>query len=208
MELSELSVRAFAELLGSDAPAPGGGSAAALSGALGASLTAMVSSLTLGRKKYEAEQDFAAETFAKATDLQKRFLTAMERDNAVFTRFSKTMAMPKDTEEEKAARTAAMQAALSDCTRAPLTMMALSCEALELTKSAIGRTNKGAASDLGVAALALKAAVQSAWLNVLINIHSLKGEGLAEQFREDGEKYLAKALPLADAIYAEIEASL
>lgn len=208
MELSELSVRAFAEFLGSDAPAPGGGSAAALMGSIGASLNAMVSSLTLGRKKYEEQQAFASETFAKATDLQKRFLAAMERDNAVFTAFSKTMALPKDTEEEKAARTEAMQAALLDCTRAPLTMMELSCEALELTKSAIGKTNRGAASDLGVAALALKAAVQSAWLNVLINIHSLKDESLAEQFREDGEKYLAKALPLADEIYTEIEASI
>lgn len=207
MELSELSVRAFAELLGSDAPAPGGGSAAALMGSIGASLNAMVSSLTLGRKKYEEQQAFASETFAKATDLQKRFLAAMERDNAVFTAFSKTMALPKDTEEEKAARTEAMQAALLDCTRAPLTMMELSCEALELTKSAIGKTNRGAASDLGVAALALKAAVQSAWLNVLINIHSLKDADLAEQFRQKGEACLAKALPLADEIYAAIEAS-
>lgn len=208
MELSQMTVQGFADLLGSDAPAPGGGSAAALSGALGAALTAMVSSLTLGRKKYADEQDFAADLFEKASDLKCRFLAAMERDNAVFTAFSETMALPKDTDEQKASRTAAMQAALLDCTRAPLTMMELSVEALRLTKSAIGRTNAGAASDLGVSALCLKAAIQSAWLNVLINIHSLKDEKQAEDFRAQAEALLETALPLADEIYLEIKKTI
>lgn len=208
MELSELTVRDFSDLLGSDAPAPGGGSAAALEGALGAALTAMVSSLTLGRKKYAQYESFATEIFAKASDLKTRFLAAMERDTEVFRRFSEAMALPKDTEEQKSVRTAAMQTALEDCTHSPLSMMALSVEALELTASAIGRTNLSAASDLGVSALSLKAAVQGAWLNVLINIGSLKNTELASSLRSQAKALLDTALPLADRIYAEIEATL
>lgn len=208
MELCALTVRGFSDLLGSDAPAPGGGSAAALEGAMGAALAAMVSSLTIGRKKYEQYEDFAKELFDKATALKTRFLAAMETDTAVFNHFSETLSLPKDTEEQKAARTAAMQEALADCTKSPLDMMALAVEALEVTQSAIGKTNLGAASDLGVSALSLKAAVQSAWLNVLINVGILKDKALAEDFRKQGEAQLQKALPLADSIYDEIEKSL
>lgn len=208
MELSEMTVRSFADLLGSDAPAPGGGSAAALAGSLGAALTAMVSSLTLGRKKYEQQADFAASVYQKADALKAAFLTAMQIDTEVFTHFSAALAMPKETEEQKQARSCAVQAALIDCTQSPLSMMELAVQSLELTASAIGKTNVLAASDLGVSALMLKAAIQSAWLNVLINIGSIKDKQQAELFRKQGEALLQKALPLADCIYAEIEASL
>lgn len=208
MALSELTVKAFADILGSDAPAPGGGSAAALTGALGAALTAMVSSLTLGRKKYEAYQDFAADLYAKASDLKVRFLNAMEQDTVVFTKFGEASALPKDTEAQKTARTAAMQAALVDCTRTPLSLMALCAEALELTATAIGKTNASASSDIGVAAASLKAAVQGAWLNVLINIGYLKDKDLAERFRAEAKQYLQTATETADRIYAEIESAL
>ncbi len=111
MELSELTVREFANLLGSDAPAPGGGSAAALAGSLGAALSAMVSALTLGRKKYADVQELAQEGFERASALKEDFLTAMEKDTVVFNSFSAAMAMPKESPEEKAARAAAIAAA-------------------------------------------------------------------------------------------------
>lgn len=208
MELSELTVQKFTDILGSDAPAPGGGSAAALEGAIGAALTAMVSSLTLGREKYAKFEPFAKDIYARASDLKRRFLAAMEDDTAVFSRFSEAMALPKDTEKKQQIRTAAMQRVLADCTRVPLHLMELAVEALRLTQAAIGKTNLSAASDLGVAALSLKAAVQSAWLNVLINVRSLKDEQLAETFRTQGQKLLNAAVPLADRIYSAIEKSL
>ena len=86
MQLAELTVRGFADLLGSDAPAPGGGSAAALAGTLGAALTAMVGSLTVGRKKYAEFDGLARETLEKARDLEHRFLDVMERDTEAFRR--------------------------------------------------------------------------------------------------------------------------
>ena len=94
MQLSELTVRGFADLLGSDAPAPGGGSAAALAGALGAALTAMVGSLTVGKKKYAEFDGLARETLEKARDLEHRFLDVMQRDTEAFNAVSAVFAMP------------------------------------------------------------------------------------------------------------------
>ena len=87
-------------------------------------------------------------------------------------------------------------------------MMELAVEALELTASVLGKSNDSAASDLGVSALSLRAAVQGAWLNVLINIGSLKDTALAEEYRTKGEALLAKALPLADDIYSTVVKSM
>ena len=182
MQLAELTVRGFADLLGSDAPAPGGGSAAALAGALGAALTAMVGSLTVGRKKYAEFDGLARETLEKARDLEHRFLDVMERDTEAFNAVSAVFAMPKGTDQEKEARAAAMQEALQGCTKTPFEMMELSLEALRLTDGLVDRSNASAASDLGCAALHLGSAVQGAWLNVLINLGSVRDAAFAGDF--------------------------
>ena len=201
MKLAELKTSEFVDLLASDAPAPGGGSAAALEGALGAALTAMVCGLTVGKKKYAEFQELAEEAQKKATDLKARFVDVMDRDTEAFNVVSAAFGMPKATDEEKAARSAAIQEGLKGCTKTPFEMMELAVETLELTASILGKSNDSAASDLGVSALSLRAAIQGAWLNVLINIGSLKDTALAEDYRAKGEALLAKALPLADQIY-------
>jgi len=206
--LAELRTDGFVDLLASDAPAPGGGSAAALEGALGAALTAMVCALTVGKKKYAEHWELAEEVRKKALDLKVRFLDVMERDTEAFHAVSAAFGMPKVTEEEKTSRSAAIQWGLEGCTRTPFEMMELSVEALELTASVLGRSNDSAASDLGVSALCLRAAIQGAWLNVLINIGSLKDRDLAEEYRGKGEALLARALPLADRICETVKASL
>ena len=204
MKLAEMQVTEFVNLMASDAPAPGGGSAAALEGALGAALTAMVCALTVGKKKYADGQELAVESQKKAEDLKARFVDVMDRDTEAFNAVSAVFAMPKDTDEQKAARKAAMQEALKGCTKTPFEMMQLACETLELTRSLVGRLNASAASDLGCSALALRAAIQGAWLNVLINISGIADEAFAAEYRKNGEALLAKALPLADEIYEEI----
>lgn len=208
MVLSDLSVREFTDLLGSDAPAPGGGSAAAIHGALGAALDAMVCSLTVGRKKYADNEAFAAETKETTSKLKDRFLAAMENDTAVFNAFSATLSLPKTTPEEQEIRTGAIQEALVQCTESPLNIMELALEALELTKLLPGKTNALALSDVGVAALSLRACIQSAWLNVVINLNSLKDQILIEHFRQKGISLLEKALPLADEIYEGVLSAL
>ncbi len=201
MKLAELTTAGFADLLASDGPAPGGGSAAALEGALGAALTAMVCSLTVGKKKYAEYEGLVQAAQAKANDLKARFVDVMDRDTEAFNVVSAAFGMPKATDEEKAARSAAIQKGLEGCTKTPFEMMELAVETLELTASILGKSNDSAASDLGVSALSLRAAIQGAWLNVLINIGSLKDKELAEDYRAKGEALLAKALPLADEIY-------
>ena len=204
MKLSELKVTEFCDLLASDAPAPGGGSAAALEGAIGAALTAMVCGLTKGKKKFAEFNDLAVEAEVKALALKDRFVDVMDRDTEAFNVVSAAFGMPKETDEEKAARSAAIQKGLEGCTATPFEMMEIAVETLELTDSILGKSNDSAASDLGVSALSLRAAIQGAWLNVLINIGSLKNKELAEDYRAKGEAILAKALPLADKIYAEV----
>ncbi len=201
MKLADLKTSEFVDLLASDAPAPGGGSAAALEGALGAALTAMVCSLTVGKKKYADVQELVEAAQKKALDLKARFVDVMDRDTEAFNVVSAAFGMPKGTDEEKAARSAAIQEGMKGCTKTPFEMMELAVETLELTASILGKSNDSAASDLGVSALSLRAAIQGAWLNVLINIGSLKDKELAEDYRAKGEALLAKALPLADEIY-------
>ena len=203
-KLADLTVTEFTALLASDAPAPGGGSAAALEGAIGAALTAMVCGLTKGKKKFAEFNDLAVEAEVKALALKDRFIDVMDRNTEAFNVVSAAFGMPKATDEEKAARSAAIQKGLEGCTATPFEMMEIALETLELTDSILGKSNDSAASDLGVSALSLRAAIQGAWLNVLINIGSLKNKELAEDYRVKGEALLAKALPLADKIYAEV----
>lgn len=208
MKLVEMKVAGFIDLMSSNEPAPGGGSAAALEGALGAALAAMVCALTVGKKKYAEFEQEAAEAEKKANVLKARFVDVVDRDTEAFNAVSAVFSMPKDTDEQKAVRQAAMQDALQGCTKTPYEMMQLAVETLELIHSLIGKTNSSAASDLGVAALSLKAAIQGAWLNVLINISGLKDEAFAAEYRKNGEALLQKGLPLADTIYETILKSL
>ena len=204
MKLAEMNVTQFAAVLASDAPAPGGGSTAALAGALGAALTAMVCELTVGKKQFaEVREDLLA-VQAKASRLQERFLDVMDRDTDAFLVVSNAFAMPKVTDEEKAARSAAIQKGLEGCTATPFEMMVLAAETIELTESLLGRFNTASASDLGVGALSLRTAVQGAWLNVLINIGSLKNKELAEDYRAKGSALVERVVAAADRVYEQV----
>ena len=204
MKLAEMNVTQFADVLASDAPAPGGGSTAALSGALGAALTAMVCELTVGKKQFAEVREDLLVVQAKAADLQKRFLDVMDRDTDAFLVVSNAFAMPKATDEEKAARSAAIQKGLEGCTATPFEMMELSAETIALTESLLGRFNTASASDLGVGALTLRTAVQGAWLNVLINIGSLKNKELAEDYRAKGQALVDEVVAATDRVYAQV----
>lgn len=204
MQLPEMSITAFSDLLASNSPAPGGGSAAALAGALGVSLAAMVAGLTVGKKKYAEHEELALSVMRDAGKLQKQLLDLMDRDTEAFNGVSAVFAMPKETDEQKAARSEAMQKALKACTITPFEMMECALKALELTRSLAGKSNDSAASDLGVGALNLKTAMQGAWLNVLINISGIKDAAFADKYRKDGAALVAKAIPLADEVYGQV----
>ena len=204
MKLADMTVTAFTDTVASDAPAPGGGSVAALAGSIGAALTAMVACLTQGRKKFASFAEHASLVEAKGNELKARLMDVMDRDTEAFQVVSAAFAMPKATEEEKAARSAAIQDGLKACTKTPLEMMELIGESVELASSLLEGFNDTAASDLGVAFLSLRTGLLGAWLNVLINVGSLKDADFAARSRARGQQILDRALPVADAGYERI----
>lgn len=202
MELAELTVRGFTEEIASASPAPGGGSAAALAGAVGAALTAMVSGLTLGRKKYEAVQELALRAQAQADVLRKRLLAAMEQDTQAFLQVSAAYAMPKQTLEEKQVRSSAIEQGLKACTQPPLCRDAAVRGGAGTAGKASGKDERDGGSDFGVACLSLRAGLQGAWLNVCINTGSLCDAAFAADARAAGQKLLDAGLPRAERCYA------
>jgi formiminotetrahydrofolate cyclodeaminase len=205
MKLADLSVTDFVNTLASDAPAPGGGSAAALYGAMGAGLTAMVACLTQGRKKYAEYAEFAAQVERRGNELKNRLLAVMDEDTAAFNQVSAAFALPKDTEEQKLARSAAIQAGLKACTLTPLDCMELAADAASLAWDLLDHGfNQSSASDLGVAFLSLSSALRGAWLNVLINLGSLKDETFKANARVKGERLLASGLKLSEEGYQKV----
>lgn len=201
MELTKMTMTAYIDLLNSDAPAPGGGSASALCGAQGAALVSMVAGLTIGKKKYPLDQELCIEVAQKTSKLKDALLTQVDKDTEAFNLVSAAFKLPKETDAEKAARSKAIADATLVATEVPFETMRLCLETLQYTKSLIGHSNTSAASDLGVSALNLICCMKGAWLNVLINLGGLNDEAKANEFRSKGEKMVAAAQKEADEIY-------
>ena len=204
MKLVEMTVTSYLELLNSDAPAPGGGSASALCGAQGAALVSMVAGLTIGKKKYPLDQELCIEVAQKASELKDALLAQVDKDTEAFNLVAAAFKLPKETEEEKAVRSKAIADATLVATQVPFETMKLCLEALHYSKSLIGHSNTNAASDLGVSALNLISCMKGAWLNVLINLGGVKDEAKAQDFRSKGEEMVATAQKEADGIYQAI----
>lgn len=201
MKLVEMTVSSYLDLLNSDAPAPGGGSASALCGAQGAALVSMVAGLTIGKKKYPDDQELCTEVAKKASELKDALSAQIDKDTEAFNLVSAAFKLPKETEAEKAARSKAIADATLVATEVPFETMKLCLETLHYTKSLIGHSNTNAASDLGVSALNLITCMKGAWLNVLINLGGVKDEAKAKEFRCKGEEMVATAQKEADEIY-------
>lgn len=208
MDLTQYKVVDFVKLIASDAPAPGGGSASAMAGAMGAALGTMVAGLTVGKAKFADSQALMERIIRQGNALTERLIHCVEEDTGAFNGVTAVFAMPKNTDEEKAARKDAMELALQNATLAPLQVMGFGHEALLLIKQAVGCSNPNCASDLGVAALTLKAGVQGAWLNVLINLSGIKNEAFVENCRREGKIRLEESCAAADFIYSSVLESL
>lgn len=208
MKLAQLTLQDFVEVLASDAPAPGGGSVSALCAANGAALCAMVCRLTQGKKKYEEFAPLMEALIPQAQQLHEKLVVSIDKDTEAFNLVSAAFKMPKETEEEKADRSKKIAEGMLVSTQVPFETMELTLQVLQLVDQLPGKFNTNAASDLGVAALNLAAGIKGAWLNVLINLGSLKDEALAGDYRARGEKMVAQAQALADGVYEGILASL
>jgi formiminotetrahydrofolate cyclodeaminase len=174
--LGTLSVSAFLERLASGEPTPGGGSASALAGALGASLVSMVCNLTLGREKYAAFATEVEAIRAEAVALRGQLERGIDEDAAAYDGVMATYRLPRGTDDEKATRTAAVQEATYLAALVPLALAEASARVIELAEQAVGKTNVNAASDLAVAAMLGSAAMDGAAANVEVNLSTLKDE--------------------------------
>ena len=207
MKLVDMTVRDYLDLLKSDAPAPGGGSVSALSAAQGVGLVAMVADLTIGREKYAEYEQVCKEAKEEALKLYEALVAAIDEDTEAFNKVSAAYKMPKDTDEQKAARSAAIREANVGATEVPFETLKLCLAGLKVTETMVGKSNPNAASDLGVAALNLMAGIRGAWLNVKINLPGIKDEALKAKF-ETGAQMVDEAYVLANRIYEEVLASL
>lgn len=205
MKLIDMTVSDYLNDLASVSPAPGGGSAAALCGAQGAGLAAMVASFTIGRKKYAEFEENAIAVRDAELALTEKLKAQIDKDTEAFNLVAAAFKLPKATDEEKAERSRAIQAGTLVSTEVPSETMQLALEALKTAEKLLSGFNDGAASDLGVAAFNLLTCVRGAWLNVGINIGSLKDREKAEAFRVRGQEILREAEEIAARITAHTD---
>ena len=173
MELKEMSVAEMAAMTASNSPAPGGGSIAAMTGAFSAALSAMVASLTIGKKAYADVKDEMQEVIDKAEELRLELLDAIQKDSESFDAFIAALGMPKDTDEKKAARTAAMQKSLKEAAEVPYQTAVTAARVMPLAEIVVQKGNAKAVTDGLVSAMMARTAVRSALLNVRINLESI-----------------------------------
>lgn len=197
----ESSVERFLAALASSQATPGGGSAAAVMGAMGAALVSMVCNLTIGKKNYaEVEPEMQA-ILREAESLRARIAGMVAEDVQAFDQLMAAYGLPKETDADKAARTAAIQDGLKAATDAPLACARACAEVIALTLRVAEKGNRNVISDAGVGALAAQAALRSAALNVYINVPMIKDAEFASSRKAAIESLLSGALPEAEQAY-------
>jgi len=206
MEISDLSCKDFISALGSAQPAPGGGGAAALVGAVGMALGHMVGSFTVGKKKYAGVEEEITALNIQAESLEKELLALIEADKQAFLPLSKAYGLPSVTAEEKAKKDRVMEICLKDAAKVPFAILQLTGQALELLAAYAAKGSAIMISDAGCGAACCKAALQAAALNVLINTKSMKEADYAEQLNKETDALLVKYMALADRIYTDVTA--
>ena len=208
MELTNLSCEEFMSQLASKAPAPGGGGAAALVGAVGAALGNMVGNLTTGKKKYAAVEEDIQKLNAQAEMLRKKLEGLVQADADAFTPLAAAYGLPKETPEQQAHKAEVLEEALKMACEVPMEIMEACCEGIALAAEYAEKGSVMAVSDAGCAALFCKAALQAAALNVSINTRLMTDREFAEVADREAEKMLSEYLPLADRTYEKVAEQL
>jgi formiminotetrahydrofolate cyclodeaminase len=202
------SIATFLDDLASERPTPGGGGAAAVSGAIGAALVSMVANLTIGKKNYEAVEEDLTAARAEAERLRAELTAAIEEDVVAFNSVMGAYGLPRATDEEKAKRAEAIQAALKEATLAPLRAVKACFEVIRLSAIAADKGNLNVISDAGVAVLAANAGLRSAALNVFINAKAIKDRDFAEKQIAEVNALLSEAAQTTEAVYQTVRAKI
>jgi len=207
-EIKDKSIEQFLDELASKQATPGGGSAAAIMGAESAALISMVCNLTIGKPKY-AEVEAEMKTLLQRSESLREKLTGMiKADIDVFDKLMATYGLPKQSEQEKIARSTKIQAVLKEATLVPLECAKACAETIELSRIAAEKGNTGVISDAGVAVMAGYSALKSAALNVYINVGSIKDKEFADAKLTELEQILNNADEEFEEIYQIVKAKL
>lgn len=191
--MKDQTVGQFLEAVAAPGPTPGGGSVSALAGALSVALSRMVAGLARGKKGYEHVEADLHQIEVRARTVQSRLEALIDDDAKAYDAVVSAMRMPKSTDEEKAARVEAMQAAYRKATEVPLETMERCIEALELAEAALKKGSRSATTDVAVAVLLAEAAIRGASLNCSINLASIRDEAFRSQAEDRVEQLLKRS---------------
>ena len=197
-------IATFLDALASSAPTPGGGGAAALMGATGAALLAMVANLTIGKKGLEEFEPEMRDILGQAESLRAQLTAMIDEDVLAFNALMATYKLPKDNDEQKAARAAAIQQGLRGATEAPMACARAAAAVVRLSRRTAEIGNRNVISDAGVGVLAAQAALRSAALNVYINAPQLKDRGFADSTVQELAALLAECGGTCEDVYGRV----
>jgi len=192
-KLVDMDIKSFLDEVASESPAPGGGSVAALAGALAAALSAMVCNLTLNKEKYASVHDEIEEVLERCEHTRDRLLDIVDKDTEAFNKVMDAIKLPKDTEEEQKKRKKELQKALKGAALVPLETARLCAEVIELSKVVAQKGNQNSITDAASSAIIAEAGFRAAILNVKINLASIKDKKFVEEISyeiEMIEKYM------------------
>ena len=206
--LLKMNLREFCNETLSDSPAPGGGSVAALMGALGASLGGMVANLSAAKRGWDDKLEYFSNWAVRAQQLKDELLALVDEDTAAFNKVMDAFALPKESAEEKVARSAAVEKATKYAAEIPLRVMETASKSYELLAEMADKGNPASISDVGVGALATYACVEGAALNVRINLGQLKDEKFKSDLLEKVRKVRAESESRCKAINQVVESKL
>jgi methenyltetrahydrofolate cyclohydrolase len=207
-EIKNIPIQTFLDELASKSATPGGGSAAALMGAQAAALVSMVCRLTIGKPKFAEVEAEMQEVLGKAETLRNQLTDLVQADIDVFNRLMSKYALPKESDEEKAIRSAAIQDILKDATEVPMQCVHACIAVIQLSKIAAEKGNPSAVSDAGAAVMAAYGGLKSSALNVYINAGSLKDKVYAEAKFSELEQLIEGVDKLIDDIYQTVKTRL
>ena len=206
--LIRMTVKGFAQETASESAAPGGGSISAYMGALAAALGAMVANLSAHKRGWDDRWKEFSDVADKGQAVMNELLALVDEDTAAFNRIMDVFSMPKGTDEEKAARAAALEEATLYATQVPLRTMKAALKALPITKEMAQNGNPASASDSGVAALAATAAVRGACLNVRINAAGLKNRKMADELTSEAAEIVDEAMKMQNEVLAIVDSKI
>lgn len=195
-------------MLASKEPAPGGGGASALVGALACALGNMVGSLTVGKPRYAEVEEEVLALNARSAQLQEQLLGLVARDAQAFVPLSAAYGLPKETEEQRAYKQQVMEGCLVECCEVPLQIMDCCVQVVELCGEYALKGSRLALSDAGCGAAIARGALQAASLNVFVNTRLMQDRAKAAELDERAQQLLNRGTEQADKVVAEVEAQL